>query len=215
MDGTQPNATPWVGVYARFPQFRSRSASTNVLEDRINDCFERSMNGRSLPPNSREMRDIVDYMAFLSMGVPVGSEVEGPGLPKLRVLTGDTTRGARGFADNCARCHAAEGGGTTPAPLVWGPWSYNVAAGMARMRTAASFIRYNMPADHAGTLTDQIAFDIAAFVDTRPRPDFPGKERDWPRGDAPPDVPYRTLANPQSGIAIPSALARARRQARR
>jgi thiosulfate dehydrogenase len=52
-----------------------------------------------------------------------------------------------------------------------------------------------MPYGNA-TLTDQQAFDVAAYVTAMPRPDFPGKEKDWPRGNAPPDVPYATDANP-------------------
>ena len=42
----------------------------------------------------------------------------------------------------------------------------------------------------AGTLTDQEAYDLAAYINTRPRPDFAGKELDWPKGDPPPDVAY-------------------------
>jgi thiosulfate dehydrogenase len=192
--GTRANAMPWVGVYARFPQYRSRSGTVQVLEDRVNDCFERSMNGRALAPASAEMRAIVAYFAFLSRGVPVGGRVRGQGLPTLSVTSGDTTRGAAIYASTCARCHGAAGQGTPAAPAVWGPRSYNVGAGMARVRTAAAFIRHNMPADRRGTLTDQQAFDVAAYVVSRPRPDFAGKAQDWPYGDPPPDVAYPTAA---------------------
>ena len=63
---------------------------------------------------------------------------------------------------------------------------------MARQERAASFIRHNMPFDRPGTLSDQQAFDIAAYVVAMARPDLPGKERDWPDGGAPKDVPYAT-----------------------
>jgi len=149
------------------------------------------------------MRDIVAYMAFLSRGVPVGGNVEGQGLPKMKPLAGDTSRGATLFATRCATCHGVSGGGTPAGPPVWGSRSYNIGAGMARVRTAASFIRYNMPLDHPGTLTDQDAFDVATYVDTRPRPDFPGKEKDWPRGDAPPDLNYPTLAAKRAPAKVP------------
>jgi thiosulfate dehydrogenase len=49
-----------------------------------------------------------------------------------------------------------------------------------------------MPFDKPGTLTDQQAFDVAAYIDALPRPDSPGKELDWPKGGAPEDVPYVT-----------------------
>ena len=58
-DGLKPNEMPYVGVYARFPQYRTRSATVEIIEDRIDDCFERSMNGRALPRDSRAMRDLV------------------------------------------------------------------------------------------------------------------------------------------------------------
>src|SRR5882672_4674571 len=34
----------WVGVYARFPQYRARSGTIETIEYRVNDCFRRSMN---------------------------------------------------------------------------------------------------------------------------------------------------------------------------
>lgn len=191
--GTRPYAMTWHGVYARFPQYRSRSATVIRLEDRINDCFVRSLNGRALPDSGRDMRDIVSYMAFLSQKVPVGGTVPGQGIATLTPLPADATRGAAIFASTCARCHGAEGQGTPLATPVWGARSYNIGAGMARLRTAAAFIRRNMPYDQPGTLSDQQAFDVAAYLDSRPRPDFPGKEHDWPNGDAPADVAYRTL----------------------
>ncbi|HEX4933547.1 MAG TPA: c-type cytochrome [Gemmatimonadaceae bacterium] len=193
-DGTRQHGMSWVGVYARFPQYRSRAGTTQLIEDRINDCFKRSLNGRPLAPESRDMRDIVAYMAFLSTGYPVGRETEGQGLPRLETLPGDTVRGARVFAARCARCHGVSGGGSRTAPPVWGARSYNIGAGMARVRTAAAFVQRWMPQDSTGVLTPQEAFDVAQYIDSRPRPDFRGKEKDWPHGDPPPDVAYATDA---------------------
>lgn len=192
-DGRRADAIPWVGVYARFPQYRARNDAVNLLADRVNDCFERSMNGTPLAADGRDMRDIIAYMAFLSQGYAVGSDVQGQGLRAMPPLTSDTARGARVFASSCVACHGADGRGTTTAPALWGGRSFNIGAGMARLRTAASFIRYNMPYGNP-TLTDQQAFDVAAYVNAHPRPDFRGKENDWPRGDAPPDAPYPTHA---------------------
>ena len=194
-DGRQANAIPWIGVTARYPQYRSRSGAVSTLEDRINDCFRRSMNGVALAPDSRDMRDMVAYMAFLSRGAPPDGAVHGAGLPAMTPLVPDRRRGAAVFVARCVSCHGARGDGSARAPALWGPQSYTIGAGMARLRTAASFIRHNMPLGNA-SLTDQQAFDVAAYVNAMPRPDFPGKEKDWPRGDAPPDVPYATAANP-------------------
>jgi len=198
-EGTRPNSSPWIGVYSRFPQYRSRNDRVNLIEDRINDCFLRSMNGTALELGGRDMADIVAYMAFLSKGVAPPGEVEGQGFKKMKVLVGDTGRGRLTYVSQCARCHGASGEGTPNPdpnavprdyPPLWGSQSFNIGAGMARLQTAASFVRYNMPFDRPGTLTDQEAFDVAAYIVTRSRPDYPAKAEDWPKGDAPSDVAY-------------------------
>jgi len=192
-DGREPEALPWIGVTTRYPQYRSRNDAISTIEDRINDCFERSMNGSAIANDSRDMRDIVAYMTSLSANAPAAEAFDGATRVAMKPLAPDTSRGALLFASTCVNCHGAHGQGTTVAPALWGDSSYNIGAGMARLRTAASFIRHNMPFGNA-TLTDQQAFDVAAYVNSRPRPDFPGKEHDWPRGDAPPDVAYPTIA---------------------
>jgi thiosulfate dehydrogenase len=194
-DGLKPNEMPYVGVYARFPQYRTRSASVEIIEDRVNDCFLRSMNGRALPRESRAMRDIVAYFAFLSYGIPVGARVEGQGIPRIEPpLEGDSTRGHEVFTTRCAICHGPDGQGTNAAPPLWGPDSYNIGAGMARVRTAAAFIKQAMPFDKPGSLTPQQAFDVARYINSQPRPDYARKADDWPNGDPPPDVAYPTRA---------------------
>lgn len=193
-DGRRPNAIPLIGVYARFPQYRSRSANVSRLEDRINDCFERSLVGKALAWDDPAMRDLVAYFAFISRGIKVGEKVPGQGLPLGDATSGDTVAGAAIFASTCARCHGPTGEGTPLAPPTWGPASFGIGAGMARLRSAAAFIRHNMPYDRAVMLTDAQAVDVAAYVVSRSRPDFVGKERDWPNGDPPADVAYPTTA---------------------
>jgi thiosulfate dehydrogenase len=193
-DGTQAGALPLLGVYSRFPQYRARNGLVNLIEDRINDCFERSLNGKALPRDGRDMRDLVAYFAFISRGVPPPGELPGGGLRSLDPLPTDTVQGRVVYAEICARCHGPDGLGTPLAPPLWGPRSFNVGAGMARLRTAAAFIRDNMPNDRAVQLSDQQAFDVAAYVVSRPRPDFARKAGDWPNGDPPPDVAYPTRA---------------------
>jgi thiosulfate dehydrogenase len=191
--GLRRDAMPWVGSYARFPQYRARSGKVDLIEDRINDCFERSMNGTRLNPAGRDMRDIVSYLAFLSTGVPVGAEIEGQGFPRLAPMKGDLQRGVSVFSTTCVRCHGENGQGTALAPPLWGPRSYNRGAGMSQVNVAASFIYSLMPIDRAVRLTPQQAFDVATYINTRPRPDFAGKKRDWPRGGKPDGADYRIL----------------------
>lgn len=187
-EGRRPQGT-WVGVYVRYPQYRSRSASVQTIEGRINDCFERSLNGTALAPDGRDMADIVAYLWWLSRGSVVGTAAE-KGIDPFAGLAGDTLAGRRVFATICSACHGVTGGGSSKAPPLWGDSSFNIGAGMARSRTAAAFIRANMPFNAPRTLTDQQALDVATYVTEQRRPDFPAKVDDWPLGGAPADLPY-------------------------
>jgi len=197
-EGRRENGT-WIGVFARYPQYRPRSGVVETIEYRVNDCFRRSMNGTAIDPAGADMRDILTYFAFLSHGVTVAPPAvvgsSGARLQRWATFTADTAAGARVFSISCAKCHGAAGEGTPGAPPVWGPQSYNIGAGMSRVRTAAEFISRNMPFDAPGTLADQQAVDVAAFINAHPRADYKGKENDWPNGDPPPDVAYPTRAH--------------------
>ncbi len=193
-EGRRQATGSWVGVYARYPQYRPRSATVETIEYRINDCFRRSMNGKPLAVDGVEMRDMVAYLWFLSRDVPIAPPQGGNRLQKWAAFRADTAAGTAVYTATCAKCHRPDGQGTAVGPPLWGRQSYNVGAGMTRVRTAAAFIRENMPFDQPGTLTDQQAFDVAAYVNGHPRPDFPDKIHDWPNGDAPPDVAYPTQA---------------------
>ena len=195
--GTEANAGPFVGVVAGFPQYRSRDGAVNTLEQRINSCFERSLNGQPLPLDHPAMIDMVAYMTWLSQGVPVGTQPEGHGMPQLRLpREPDLTQGLAVYQAKCLACHGSDGAGlANPAggyvfPPLWGAHSFNIAAGMARHFTAAGFIKHNMPLGQGNSLSDDEAWDVAAYVITQDRPDFPGKVKDWPQGDKPQDARY-------------------------
>jgi len=102
----------------------------------------------------------------------------------------DPANGKNVFEKKCVFCHGIDGQGTMAAPPVWGPRSYNIGAEMARVGVAASFIKANMPRGWGWTVTDDEAFDVAAYINSQPRPDFPGKVYDWPQGGKPADAPY-------------------------
>jgi thiosulfate dehydrogenase len=198
--GRNVDAAPLAGSHARFPKYMDRTGAVIGLADRVNYCFTRSLGGNRLPVESREMQDILAYIAWLSSGVPVGEGKVLPGAEGLHTmpagLTGDSARGATVFASKCVACHGADGQGNANIPPgippLWGPQSFSVGASMARKGKAASFIWYNMPYLQGKTLSQQQASDVAAYVTSQPRLDSPGKERDWPVGGTPADVPYAT-----------------------
>lgn len=184
-NGTRPSAMPWSGSVGRYPRYRARPGYEETIERRVNECIARSLAGKMLPEAGREMRDIVAYLETLR------TRPRPPGVDTVR-LAGNRQRGRLTYTQTCARCHGPAGQGLPTGPAVWGADSYSIGAGMARQFTLATFVRHNMPFDHAVTLTDQQAADVAAYVLSRPRQDHPGKERDWPKGDAPADVAYAT-----------------------
>jgi len=198
--GRSVDAAPLAGSYARFPKYLERAGAVIGLADRVNYCFTRSLAGSKLPADSREMQDILAYLAWLSRGVPVNEGKSLPGADGLAALPqqleGDATRGRTVYAGKCAACHQMDGSGNPAVPpgipALWGPKSFSVGASMARVSKAASFIWHNMPYGAGKSLTPQEAYDVAAYVTSQPRPDSPGKENDWPNGSAPKDAPYAT-----------------------
>jgi thiosulfate dehydrogenase len=195
--GRKAYASPWVGVWGVFPEYRSRNGKVIALQDRVNDCFQRSMNGKLLPYDSNQMRGILAYIWWLSRDVPTGVSVRGRGFARVPVARpADPKRGEAVYSEKCAECHGADGEGREGAngqyifPALWGPKSFNIGAGMARLDNAAGFVKANMPLGQGNTLSDGDALDVAAYFTRKPRPDFPAKSHDWPKGDKPSDVPY-------------------------
>ena len=193
--GTVASAAPYVGLWGVFPEYRARGGAINSLQERINDCFERSMNGTAIAYDSKEMNAMLMYMQWLSTGVPVGTQVTGRGMGKIdQTLKADAVHGKNVYAEKCVSCHAANGEGTkNPAggyvfPPVWGNDSFNIGAGLARTYTAAAFIKHNMPLGQGNSLSDQDAVDVAEFMTHQPRPAFAGAKNDYAAGNKPKDA---------------------------
>lgn len=207
-NGTQVGAASWVGVNRRYPQFGGRSNRIGTLEDRINGCMERSMNGRKLPVDSEPMRAMVAYMEWLGEDLPAGQEAEYNGYAPLEIpeTAVDLKAGKAVYLRDCAVCHGPDGQGIRKPeagylyPPLWGPDSYNDGAGMHRVLTAAEFIRGNMPFGMATRnnpkLSDREAFDVAGYINSFDRPRKEGTEADYPdRTLKPVSTPYGPWAD--------------------
>jgi thiosulfate dehydrogenase len=209
--GTKEFGLPFRGVYAAFPNYRARSGAVGTIEDRIEECMTRSMNGKPLPPGSPEMTALVAYMKFLSDGRPVGEPTQGRGAGRMQELTraADPEHGNEVYAQTCAACHGTNGQGQRVGqvgdakgytfPPLWGNDSFNDGAGMDRLIGAANFIHGNMPNGttwKAPVLSQQDAWDVAAYVQSQPRPQKPDLERDYPiRLQKPADNGYGPYAD--------------------
>jgi thiosulfate dehydrogenase len=209
--GTKQFGLPFVGVYADFPNYRARSGTVGTIEDRIHGCMVRSMNGKPLPTDGRELTALVAYLKFLSNGHPVGAPTPGRGPGKMTELTraADPIHGQTVYNDNCAACHGDHGQGQRVGsigdaqgyaiPPVWGSDSFNDGAGMTRLINAANFVHGNMPNGttwQAPALSEADAWDVAAFISEQPRPRKAQLDRDFPnRLQKPVDTPYGPYAD--------------------
>lgn len=204
--GTKQFGLPFVGVFADFPQYRSREGEVGTLEDRINGCMTRSLNGRALPVDSDEMKAFVAYIKFLSTGRPIGAATPGRGSGEMAELKrpADPMAGAKIFAETCAACHGDNGEGRRVGvsddrkgyefPPLWGPDSFNTGAGMGRLISAANFIHSNMPngtTHEQPALSVEDAWDVAAYVESMNRPQKAELDKDFPvRSQKPVDAGY-------------------------
>src|SRR6516225_5417356 len=141
------------GVWGQFPQYRAREGAVDLLEERINGCLERSMNGRALPFESREMKAFVSYMRWVSAGIPDGAKLIGAGTLQIKEPTraADSARGAEIYGQICAACRGSDGLGQRAQnglgyqfPPLWGPDSFNNGAGMGCLLTVAAYAMHNM-----------------------------------------------------------------------
>jgi len=202
--GTVADGSPYVGVSAFFPSYGARAGKVITLEDRINGCFRRSMNGKPLAKDSPDLKAMVAYFDWMKRETRPEDKVAGRGIGKIdRSIVPDPANGKRIYADQCAVCHGDNGEGLRDAagrmvyPPLWGDESFNIGAGMARTYTAAAFVKRNMPIGFHGKfplgqggLSDQESVDVAEYFSHQPRPDFPDKVKDWPKDPKPSDARY-------------------------
>ncbi len=202
--GTMANASPYLGLAGIFPAYAPRVGRVIDLQDRINGCMKRSMNGKALARDSQDMRRMVAYFEWMRPFVSAQDKTPGRGIGHIpSTLVPDPVHGAQVYRDQCALCHGKEGEGTRQSdgallfPPLWGPDSFNLGAGIARTFKAAAFVKSNMPIAHGtafplgqGGLTDQDAVDVAQYFTHQPRPDFAAKPHDWPRDPKPADARY-------------------------
>lgn len=178
--GRKADSAPLWGAYPMYPAYRKKNDHVNTMEERIQGCFRYSMNGMPPPSGSKELTAMVAYSYWLSTGAPIGKAQPGRGYPKLAkpAEEPDIVRGKKVFEANCAICHGDKGQGTQvngkyAFPPLWGKDSFNWGAGMHRINTAASFIKANMPLGKPNSLSDQEAWDVAAYMNSHERPQDP------------------------------------------
>lgn len=210
--GTKIFGNNYGSVAANYPKYRARSGKEEDVYKRVNDCFERSLNGNALDTLSKEMQAIKAYIEFLGSNVEKGKKAEGSGFKDLAFLdrAADPKKGKEVYVAKCQTCHQANGEGVLNAdgteysfPPLWGDHAYNDKAGLFRLSNFAKYAKYNMPlgTSHENPqLTDEEAWDVAAFINSQSRPTMETMN-DWPQiSEKPIDHPFGPFSDEFSEV---------------
>ncbi|MHB1564247.1 MAG: c-type cytochrome [Leptospirillum sp.] len=178
--GRKAYAAPLWGAYGIYPRYRLKNHKVNSLAERMQGCFRFSMNGTAPAVDSPTVKALVAYSYWMSRGAPVGVKLPGAGMLHLTPpsRSPDPFSGKKVYEARCALCHGLHGQGRmsrgeTAFPPVWGGKSFNKGAGFYNVGKLAGFIKMNMPLSKGDSLSDQDAWDVAAYVDSQPRPEKP------------------------------------------
>jgi thiosulfate dehydrogenase len=179
-------------VFSTYPKFRERSGAIESIYKRVSDCFERSLNGTAPDSNSKEYQAIYAYIKWIGKDVKKGVKPLGSGIEMLSYMerAADPVKGKEVYTAQCQSCHGTNGGGQLSMngisyeyPPLWGEHSFNSGAGLFRITNLAGYIHSNMPFNLAthdnAKLTTEEAWDVAAYVNSQPRPKK-DLSKDWP-----------------------------------
>ena len=206
--GRKPWGNNYLSVASMYPQVRKRSGKMTDVYGRINGCLQRSLNGQPMDSTEHEMQAMAAYIQWLGQDVPKGKKAAGSKVFPIAFLdrAADPLKGKPVYEAKCASCHQSDGQGiladngrSYTYPPLWGPRSYNDGAGLYRISKFAGYVKMNMPfgVSHENPqLTDEEAWDLAAFVNSMDRP-VKDKSKDWPDlKDKPLDHPFGPFEDP-------------------
>jgi thiosulfate dehydrogenase len=183
--GNQPYGINFGSSWSAFPKFRPhrpRGESAEDLSMCVSSCFARSLNGTAPAKGSKEMQSILAYISYVGRNVPKGQKAKGSGVYELPFLSraADPVRGKMIYAKKCVSCHLENGEGQLAAdgksyqyPPLWGSHSYSLASGLFRLSKFAGYVKANMPQGatyQSPKLSDEDCWDLAAYVNSQPRP---------------------------------------------
>jgi len=183
--GSMDTIGTFVGTSTVFPAYSERHKDIISLQNRIDGCFSRCMNGTKSVVNTKVGIAVDSYITWLSTGLPVNMSTVAPVTPskidmwnknrkKFSSMFKDVTQknymtGKVLYETKCASCHGKNGDGVGTFPPVWGDLSYTSDGSMSKLPNAATWIQDNMPVGNTN-LTDQETVDIVLYMNAQQRP---------------------------------------------
>jgi len=206
--GTRPFGNNFAVFFNSYPKIILRSGNLSPASQRIVECMERSLGGKSPDTNKKEVKAILAYMAWIGKDVPRGKKIKGSGSEKLPYLDkpANIDLGKIVYGAKCQRCHGIQGQGLLSSsgreytsPPVWGEHSFNDGAGMYRISNLAGFIKNNMPFGatyKSPLLSNEEAWNVAAYIASKERPHY-NQDKDWKvLRNKPIDLPFGPYLDP-------------------
>ena len=192
--GTADGISSFIGSATAFPAYSKREKRVQTLQDRTNNCFMRSMNGKRPIVDGKASMAMYAYITWLSTGMPMKMNEKAPLSPhnmklwpksfkhfakiQKKATHANYVNGKKQYVQKCASCHGQNGAGLGTFPPLWGKnakdeWlSYNTGAGMSKLHKGAAWVKSNMPLGQGGSLAEQDAADIMLYVNAQPRANF-------------------------------------------
>lgn len=205
--GTKIFGNNYAGFISSYPKISNRSGKLTAPSVRIAECFERSLAGKVPDTAGKEVQAMLAYMKWMGQGVKKGEKIFGNASEKLAYMDkpANPGHGKAVYISKCQVCHGKDGEGILAAgqtaytyPPLWGKHSYNDGAGMYRIGNLAGFVKNNMP--YGATyknpqLSDEEAWNVAAFINSQPRP-HRDQTNDWTNLNVKPiDAPFGPYAD--------------------
>lgn len=188
-EGKLHNALSLIGVSQRYPAYYAPLDQQLTLSQRIDACFQRSLNGKPLSQTS--LKAFVTYLDWLSTDVPAEIASSAQKLPEFNLPTraSNLDSGRQLYTYHCAACHGAQGQGVAKDernlsqgytfPPLWGEDSFSKSSSLARLSLLTKYIKGAMPLNRPVLRPDE-AYDVAGYILAQQRPELALQTTDYP-----------------------------------
>jgi thiosulfate dehydrogenase len=193
--GTTSKIGTFIGTATAFPAYSKRYDDVITLQNRIDGCFQRCLNGKKSVVNTKVGIAVASYITWLSNSLDINMSSIAPRTPSKIKFWSDSRKkfkklfkkvthknylnGKRLYEKKCASCHGINGDGNGAFPPLWGKkdgkWlSYTADGSMAKLPNGATWIQENMPLGASKPLSDQEVVDITLYIDAQEREPYKG-----------------------------------------